>query len=175
MTNWLNYTKKWGSASGYWKAVTAAAIFLFALLTVSCGGQKQMHKETRSETDSILIRERLEITPIVIPRTQADLRLKVKDVENLSPGAVFTDKNGQASVRVEYRDSLIYITATCDSLQLLVESQYREIYHLRERLSEMEATREKPPGFWEQAKTAAFYIAVGMVLMFIINLKKRVL
>lgn len=175
MTNWLNYTKKWGFASGFWKAAMAAAIFLFALLIGSCGGQKQMHKETRSETDSILIRERSEITPITIPRTQVDLRLKVKDVESLTPGAVFTDKNGQASVRVEYRDSLIFITATCDSLQLLVENQSREIYHLRERLSEMEATREKTPGFWEQAKTAAFYIAVGMALMYIIKLKNRVL
>lgn len=170
-----NYTNSKGTCSGFSAAVTIAVILLFALLTANCGGQKQMHKETSHVTDSLLIRERSEITPITIPRTQADLRLKIKDVENLTPGAVFTDKNGQASVRVERRDSLIYITATCDSLQVLVESQSREIYHLREQLSQQENVREKTPGFWEQAKTAVFYIAAGMALMFIIQLKKRVL
>lgn len=170
-----NYTNSKGTSSGFSAAVIIAVISLFALLTASCGGQKQISTETRHETDSLLIRERSEITPIVIPRTQADLRLNIKDVATLTPGAAFTDKKGQASVRVERRDSLIYITATCDSLQVLVESQYREIYHLRERLSQQETVRQKQPGFWEQAKTAAFYIAVGMVLMFLITLKKRVL
>lgn len=175
MKNWQNYTKKWGIVSGFWKVVTAAVILLFVLLIASCGGQKQINKEARHETDSVLIRERSEISPLIVPRTQVDLRLNLDNLVTLTPGASFTGKKGQASVKVERHDSIIYITATCDSLQLLIESQSREIYHLREKLSEKQTTREKSPGLWERTKTAAFYIASGMALMFIIQLKKRVL
>lgn len=168
--------KKWDAFSVPLKSVTAAIIFLSVLLIVSCGGPKVISRETREQqTDSVTERITTTVKRVTVPLSQADLRLEIKDVENLTPGAIFTDKNGQASVRVERRDSLIYITATCDSLQVLVESQSREIYHLREQLSQQENVREKTPGFWEQAKTAVFYIAAGMALMFMINLKKRVL
>lgn len=168
--------KKWAAFSVPLKSVTAAIIFLCVLLIVSCGGPKVISRETREQqTDSVTEKITTTVKPVTVPQSQVSLHLTPEKITNLPPMAEFRKQNGQASIRVEYRDSLIYITATCDSLQILVESQSREIYHLREQLSQQETVREKTPGFWEQAKIAVFYIAAGMALMFIIQLKKRVL
>lgn len=168
-----DYMKRWGLSAGQWRNVTFAVIFLFALLIQSCGSTKGTTVSHTNRTDSLMIREISLILPVTVPLTRADLRLNLSDVANLTPGAVFSDKNGQASVRVERRDSIIYITATCDSLQVLCENKTREVYHLRELLEKQETKIVEPPGWWETFKNNAFYIAVGMVLMLVINLIRR--
>lgn len=158
----------------FWPHGIIAAILPLVLLTLSCGGQKQLSESNSRQTDSLVIRERSQITQVTVPRTQAALRLELKDVANLTPGAVFTKSEGQATVAVERRDSIIYITATCDSLQMLVETQSREIYHLRSELEQQRTQIEKPPGWWATFKNNAFYILVGMGLMLILILIKKI-
>lgn len=170
------YTKNWDISGGPWKNGIFAVILLLALLMWNCGAPKIVALETHEQqTDSVRERVTTTVKPVTVPQSQVSLRLPPGEIMNLPPSAEFRKQSGQASVRVEYRDSLIFITATCDSLQLITESQNREIYHLRTELSRLETIREKPPNRWKQAKTVVFYIAAGMVLMFIINLKKRVL
>lgn len=169
-------TKNWVISVGPWKSGIFAVILLLVPLMWNCGGPKIITREVHElQTDSVRERVTTTVKPVTVPQSQVSLRLPPGEIMNLPPSAEFRKQSGQASVRVEYRDSLIFITATCDSLQLITESQSREIYHLRTELSQLETIREKPPNRWKQAKTVVFYIAAGMVLMFIINLKKRVL
>lgn len=160
---------------GYSAAAITAATLLFVLLIQSCGGTKETTVSHTSSKDSMMFREISLIRPVTVPLTRAGLRLDLKEISNLTPGAVFTDKNGQASVRVERRDSIIYITAQCDSLQVLCESKTREIYHLRELLEQQKTEITEPPGWWATVKNNTFYIATGMVLMLVINFLKRTL
>lgn len=169
-------TRNWVISVGPWKSGIFAVILLLAPLMWNCGGSKIITREAHElQTDSVRERVIITVKPVTVPQSQVSLRLPPEEIMDLPPWAEYRKESGQASVRVEYRDSLIFITATCDSLQLLTESQSREIYHLRTELSQVETIREKPPNRWKQAKTAVFYIAAGMVLMFIINLKKRLL
>lgn len=89
-------------------------------------------------------------------------------IARLQPGAMFRDKSGQASVTVEKKDSIIVVTAVCDSLQILVERQKTEIYKLRESIKKQEAEFQKK-NFWRDLKNGAFYILVGMGIMLIIR------
>lgn len=166
--------KNWALSAVPLKNATFAAIFLFALLIQSCGGTKETTDRHTSSRDSMVWREISQIRPLTVPLTRADLRLDLKEISNLTPGAVFTDKNGQASVRVERRDSIIYITAQCDSLQVLCESKTREIYHLRTQLEQQHTQVEKPPGWWATVKNNTFYIAIGMVLMALLTFIKKI-
>ena len=166
--------KKWDISAGLLRGVTLAVICLYALLMWSCRGTKQFTDNILHVHDSVM--EKVTVTPISVkvPQSQADLRLNIKDVATLTPGASFTDKKGQASVKVERHDSIIYITATCDSLQLLVESQAREIYHLRSQLEKQHTEIEKPLSQWETLKNNTFYIVVGMFIMLVIILIKKI-
>lgn len=166
--------KKWDISEGLWKDVILVVIFLFVLSMLSCGGIKQFTGNKSHIRDSTRERVTITQTPMIVPLSQAVLRLNLADVCDLTPGAVFTEQNGQSSVRLERSDSIIIITAQCDSLQLLAESQTHEIYHLRTQLEQSRTEIEKSPALWENFKNNAFYVAVGMVFMLVIIFIKRI-
>lgn len=165
--------KNWDLSDGLLKNATFAVTLLFALLIQSCGGTKET-TAIHTSRDSMMFREISQIRPVTVPLTRAGLRLDLKEISNLTPGAVFTDKNGQASVRVERLDSIIYITAQCDSLQVLCENKTREIYHLRELLEQQKTEITEPPGWWATVKNNTFYIIIGMVLMALLTFIKKI-
>lgn len=169
-----DYMKNWALSAVPSRNATFAVIFLFALLMWNCGGTKETTVSHTSSRDSTMFREISRIRPVTVPLTQADLRLDLKEMANLTPGAVFQDKNGQASVQVERRDSIIIITATCDSLQILVESQYREITRLRSEVDQQATVTGQTPGWWKTFKNNAFYVMVGMTFMSVIILTIRI-
>lgn len=102
-----------------------------------------------------------------VPSSQVSLLLSPDDVLNLPKGASYTAKDGQAGVHVAYKDNLIYITSTCDSLEFVVKEQYREIERLQKIISEREKIIEKPPSVWKRAGTAIIWMAIGLVLGFV--------
>lgn len=87
----------------------------------------------------------------------------------MTAGSKYTGKNGQASVEAYQKGDSIYITATCDSLQILVESQYREIERLRQVIDKQKEVIEKPTPLKERIAGAVMYILAGMVITFIIQ------
>lgn len=169
-----DYMKKWDLSAGRLRSVMLAVICLYALSMWSCGSKKEIIDNRNHTTDSVMDRTVITSKILTVPLTRADLRLNLRELKNLPPGAVYTEKNGQASVRAERKDSIIYITATCDSLQLIVESQYREISRLHTQLEQQKTEVVKPPGWWATFKTNAFYIAIGMLLMLVIILMKKI-
>lgn len=169
-----DYMKNWALSAAPLRNATFAVTLLFALLTQSCGGTKETTVSHTSSRDSMMFREISQIRPVTVPLARAGLRLDLKEMAGLTPGAVFTDKNGQASVRVERRDSIIYITAECDSLQVLCENKTREVYHLRELLEQQKTDIVKPPGWRATFKNNAFYTFIGMGLMLVVILIKKI-
>lgn len=109
--------------------------------------------------------------PLRVKSSQVSLRLSENDVAGLMPGAPLERKSGQANVRVERRDSLIYITATCDSLLFLIESRDREIVRLKEVLESR--VTEKSPAMWDRIKTGLVYFVIGLVVGELVRIFKR--
>ncbi|MGL5683592.1 MAG: hypothetical protein ACRDDZ_11170 [Marinifilaceae bacterium] len=129
-----------------------------------------MFRESIVESDSTTVREVTKMGLVKVPPSQVSLLLYPEDIKNLPPGSSYTAKAGQAGVRVEYRDSLVYITSTCDSLELIIQEQYREIERLQKTISERDVIIEKPPSIWERASTAIIWMAIGMALGFVIKI-----
>jgi hypothetical protein len=65
------------------------------------------------------------------------------DLRNLPQGAVYTQKQGQATVSAGIKGDSLIVTATCDSLQHLVYQYEKEITQLKSAMEVIE--REKEP------------------------------
>lgn len=80
-------------------------------------------------------------TPVTVPESKATLTVSVDSVLRLPAGAVFTEKNGQARVKIERStdhtsgSEVIVVEATCDSLQLQCEEYYKQIMQLKQHIS----------------------------------------
>ena len=168
-----SFIRKWGLSVGQSKGVTSAVILMCALLTTRCGNHRWLTENSTQTADSIVWMKTLTVKPMTVPLSQADLRLNLKDLNNLTPGARFVAQNGQAAVSVEKKDSIVYVTAVCDSLQILVESQKDEIFHLRRELEVTKEVKEAAPGFWEKMKNNTFYMIVGALLTLVIMFFKN--
>lgn len=168
----LNFIRKWGLSVGQSKGVISVVILMCALLTTRCGNHRWLTENSTQTADSIVWMKTLTVKPMTVPLSQADLRLNLKDLNNLTPGARFVAQNGQAAVSVEKKDSIVYVTAVCDSLQILVESQKDEIFHLQRELEATKEIKEVAPGFWEKVKNNTFYMIVGALLTLVIMFLK---
>lgn len=169
-----SYTRRWISCARLRASVMRAVICLIVLSTGSCRGIREIDRRSSTTTDSVIVRERTEIIPVSIPASKAGIRLDLADISKLTQGAVFTRKEGQAAVSLSRQGDTVYVSATCDSLQMLVESKSIEISRLSTRLEQQQQIVEKPPGWWETLKNNTFYVIAGMVLMLIINLIRKI-
>lgn len=120
--------------------------------------------QNTDRVDSISLIESSVIKPLKIPMSQIKLTITPSRFDSLPPGAVFSDRSGQASVEIRKdADGNLNITASCDSLLLLVEEKNKEIYRLSatnkelsEKLQEQKEVKIREPTGWQW-----FWIYVG--------------
>lgn len=189
----------------------AAAIVLSVLFLTGCAAHRKSVTEAKSEqlsetvrTDSVLrlsldsVSELVEIRtePLTIPMSAVSLTIATDSLHSLPSGASYSERSGQASVKVTRRAATatepeyIYVYATCDSLQLQCERYERYIRNLHkdygeqlngmvtrlaEARQEVKEVKEKPPnGIGTALK---WYLAglvsgiIGTIIIFI-KLKK---
>jgi hypothetical protein len=122
-------------------------ITLVALSVVSCRSVKQtqvLERETvlsALRQDSIETREERTQKIVKIPQETATLTLTREQIDSLPADAVYESKSGRAGVTLKKTTAgEVEITANCDSLNLIVESLYKEVFHLR--VSESELTQK---------------------------------
>ena len=160
--------------------LTVASIVLAALCLGGCASHRKSVTASRQQltetvrTDSAVrlaldsASEVVEIRtePVTIPMSAVTLTIPTDSLRLLPAGASYTDRSGQASVKVVRRAATttepeyIYVYATCDSLQLQCERYERTIRNLHkdygEQLSglkirlaeanqELQELEEKPP------------------------------
>lgn len=64
----------------------------------------------------------------MVPRSKAAIAIPVDSLLRLPSEAVYTHHSGQATATVAKKGDVIYVAATCDSLQREVE-YYEELYY----------------------------------------------
>ncbi|KAA6347823.1 hypothetical protein EZS27_004688 [termite gut metagenome] len=110
----------------------------------------------------------------------ATLTLTKGQIESLPVHAVYESKNGRAQVTLKKTATgETEITANCDSLNLIVESLYKEVFHLRvleseltQKLSEQKVTEVNRLTGWQW-----FWVRLGqicLVALFLYGLVKLV-
>lgn len=144
-----------------------AGMLPYVLLLQSCAGSKPVAGKSREVlTDSVA--EKLVVTakPLTVPRSQAFLLLKPENMARMPEGSKYTAHNGQASVEAWQKGDTLFVTAVCDSLQLLVESQYYEIKRLQRTVNEKEGVIRQGIS-WKEKITGTLrlvFIGAGLLL-----------
>lgn len=191
---------------------TVASIALSALFLTGCATHRKSVKAEQavalSETirsDSV-IRQALDSASevvevrqeaVMVPMSEVTLTIAADSLRSLPPGASYSERRGQASVKVSRRAATasepeyIYVYASCDSLQLQCEHYERTIKTLRseyvERMNELQTRlaatesqhtelEEKPPNAIGTALKwylSGFLsgVVLGTIIIFFIKLK----
>lgn len=116
----------------------------------------------------------------MVPSSKAEIAIPVDSLLKLPSQAVYTHHSGQATATVAKKGEVIYIAATCDSLQREVE-YYEELYYrARDALEQYEnsvqtETKQQPSNLLAKLITLFWMgFAVGaLTINSIINLKRN--
>jgi hypothetical protein len=172
--NWTSCIRNWGGFAALCQKFTAAGIILIALFSTSCRTAKQSLTETKSESqiDSLVSEVRL-LKTIPVPEAKVDLTVPIQSILDLPTGASFVEKNGRANVSVRQDNDTIYITASCDSLQALVEYYERELTRIRAdtSVSKTESKKEVLTGIQSPFNLFSIGFIAGVVITIIISIK----
>ena len=117
----------------------------------------------------------------MVPSSKAEIAIPVDSLLKLPSQAVYTHHSGQATATVAKKGEVIYIAATCDSLQREVE-YYEELYYkARDALEQKEkesnsvetASKQSPNSFFDILYIFVVGVVFGMGISFIIFIIKR--
>lgn len=88
-------------------------------------------------------------------------------LRRLPEGAVYSDRQGQATVTASRKDDNILVSASCDSLQNLCYRQEEELVRVRDRLRE-EQIKKEPAAitFWQRLKWCSTGVLTGFAIGF---------
>ena len=190
--------------------LTVAIIVTSALFLTGCATHRKSVTAAKEEqvsetirTDSVIrlaidsVSELVEIRtePVKVPMSAVTLTIATDSLRSLPAGASYSERSGQASVKVSRKAATatdpetISVYASCDSLQLQCERYERQIRNLHseygERLNEMqgrlsatshelEEVKEKPPNVIGTALKWYFYgLLSGILATIIIFIKLK--
>lgn len=201
---------RWPGSGKLLTMPTVAAIVLSVLFLTGCAAHRKSVTKAKEEqlsetirTDSVIrlaidsVSELVEIRtePVKVPMSAVTLTIATDSLRSLPAGASYSDRSGQASVKVSRKAATatepeyIYVYASCDSLELQCERYERQIRNLHsqygERLNEMqgrlsatshelEEVKEKPPNVIGTALKWYFYgLLSGILATIIIFIKLK--
>lgn len=156
--------------------------FIMSVLVLSAGCSSTRKVESARVdviTADTLIHYRIEKQEVVtIPSSSANLRISEDQLRSIPEDAVFMKKESRASVVVAKKNNIIEVTATCDSLNIIVESLESEIIRLKHhQINEMsetvkEITIKEPSGLqWFQIW--GFRLMLVAIALYVILKKVR--
>lgn len=178
--------KKCLKRSGAWsrrsRKLTGVFILTTALLCAGCRSTSltvdRETAESRRQTDSVSIVTERTTKTVPVPASRSTLTLAVDSLQLLPVGAGYSEKIGRAAVAVvKAEDGTITVSATCDSLTVLVEELRTEVFHLnaekwalKEDLKEEKTVEVNRLTSWQ-----SFQIwtgRIGLLLLGFIGIKK---
>ncbi|MDE7440649.1 MAG: hypothetical protein K2M69_00575 [Muribaculaceae bacterium] len=115
-----------------------------------------------------------------MPSSKAEIAIPVDSLLKLPSQAVYTHHNGQATATVAKKGEVIYVAATCDSLQREVE-YYEELYYkARDALEQYKDSvqteaKQQPSNLWAKLVTlfALGFVAGAFTIILIIITKRE--
>ena len=157
-------------------------IAILALSAVSCRSTKTMTTQEEEKVVRDSVESKQTTTKIMwmekVPQDQVHLIIPLDSIGCLPSGASFGNKQGRANVKasVGKQDGkdVIYIDASCDSLQVLClyyEEQNKKLAKQNEELSNTIKTEKEQCS--NPVKVAIFSFIVGLVSGIIITIKTR--
>lgn len=140
--------------------LTAAVTAMTVLCLAGCASSRKSVRQeavwsreaSRLDVDSTASVAETWQTPVKVPMSAVSLTLRADSLLALPPGAAYTARQGQASVRVTRRaptaeePERLVIEAGCDSLELVCMSYARTVSTLKRQLREASSARHELAG-----------------------------
>lgn len=167
-----NYIGLFPGWKGLCQWLALVSITLIALFVASCGSTKKMTESTRSTVDSVLLKEVRQVINIPIPLSKVELKIPTQSLRSLPPGASFSEKKGQAGVKVEAIGDTVYVSAICDSLQVQCERYEKELTRIRSD-TDKQVTELKKNTFQTAFKWCSTGFIAGVILTLIVIIIKK--
>lgn len=136
------------------------------MVAVSCTASRDLtHTDLRQTTDSVIIRQEVRVDTLRIAADSVVMRIPYSVAIH---DTVIVVRNKWARARVVIRDSIAYITASCDSLQRLVLSYQKQVetYRATERNIEKTLTEKT-----NRILPRYILVIVGVILLILIIVK----
>ncbi|WP_288149381.1 hypothetical protein [Bacteroides acidifaciens] len=149
----------------------AANIIILALCATSCRNIEQI--SSINAIDSLTWNKKVSASLVIIPPSLAELTIPMDSLRRLPQGAVYSEKQGQATVTASRKNDKIVITASCDSLQNLCYQYEEELVRIRDQLQK-EQTKKEPVivPFLSKCKWTAFGFLLAIIILSIIKIFK---
>lgn len=138
---------------------------LLALPALSCRTVSENTSTLRS--DRLAWDRKVSVTLATIPTSLATLTAHPDSLRSLPPGAAYTARSGQATVRLEMDNGRIRATASCDSLQQLVVALEEQLHQSAEQAMQQE--KEIKP-FTTPLRTKLEWFLSGIIISILIIL-----
>lgn len=167
-----NYIGLFPGLKGLCQWLALVSITLTALSVTSCGSTKKMTESARTITDSVLLKEVRQVINIPVPLSKVELKIPTQSLRSLPPGASFSEKKGQAGVKVEAIGDTVYVSATCDSLQVQCERYEKELTRIRSD-TDKQVTELKKNTFQTAFKWCSTGFIAGVILTLIVIIIKK--
>lgn len=95
-------------------------------------------------SDSLQWNRKVSVALATVPSSLAELTVPMDSLRRLPPGAVYTNKSGQATATLTMAGDAIIVYASCDSLQQMVYDLEEELHQARDQLEQKETIKEAP-------------------------------
>lgn len=144
---WPLPREKWPGCARLSRLLSAVLILMTVLCWQSCGTTRkserdQIMKETVLELRDTAATVTREIRREEVPESRVELSIHVDSLLKLPSEATYTKHSGQAGAAVSRSGGVIYVTATCDSMQREVEYYSEELRRLQEKAERQEEREE---------------------------------
>ena len=151
---------------------------LLVLVMVGCLPSRQVAEHSSQERnfriDSLRDITSVELVPVTVPRSLAQIALSSDEIDRLPLRAVYEQSSGRARAVVEKVGTQIVFTAECDSVTMVLEHVTRELDRYRLEVDSLRTdsmTKEqvivREPTGWQWFQIHGFRVLLGVCLLFI--------
>lgn len=140
-----------------YKKTLLLLVFVFSCLLSSCRATRQEIQKT--ETTTQVTSEKLvtyKDTTVFAPKAETNLKIPLSELVFKNPlnadskPIIYTQKNGQANVKLKIVHDTIQVTATCDSLAIVakIKSEFQKQTENTNNHNNKEIIKQKGFTFW---------------------------
>jgi hypothetical protein len=165
-----------------YKTIVLVLVCLCCFLTSCRSTRQDSQKNTSTTESSILQKETYRDTILFAPKAETSLKIPVTELvfkqglNSTSKPKTFTQKNGNATAKVEITPTDITVTATCDSLAIVakIKQELQREISATARSDTQNSTKKTGYSFIDLVRVFLCGLVIGASVMFLLKTFKIV-
>lgn len=165
-----------------YKTIVLVFVCLCCFLTSCRTSRQEIQKSTATTESTIEQKETYRDTILFAPKAETSLKIPVTELvfkqglNSISKPKTFTQKNGNATAKVEITPTDITVTATCDSLAIVakIKQELQREISATARSDTQNSTKKTGYSFIDLVRVFLYGLVIGASVMFLLKTFKIV-